>query len=324
MNVLLCFMAIILACSAVSEHEARKEWEEFQVKFEKNYKTPVELQRRFSIFKENLEKFEAHNKLYAEGKVGHFLGVGPFADMTHEEFANRFGTNIEEIDDSEFTLYTPLNNTYDIPAAFDWKNIPNCVQRVKDQGQCSSCWAFAAAAALEAQYGLANHADVELSEQALVDCSNDYGNFGCNGGLATRAFSYVMNNGIPTAASYPYTAYDGTCQPFNSVMKIKSFMTIPSDESAMLDALWNQGPIAVSIDALGMIKDYSGGVLYDTQCTTSTNHAVLVTGFGTEKGQDFWNIKNSYGPHWGESGFLRLARGINNCGITKRPSVPVV
>lgn len=47
-----------------------------------------------------------------------------------------------------------------------------------------------------------------LSEQQLLDCSEDYGNRGCYGGLAMNAFRYVQGvGGICQETDYPYLAY---------------------------------------------------------------------------------------------------------------------
>ena len=51
-------------------------------------------------------------------------------------------------------------------------------------------------------------------------------------------------------------------------------------------------------------------------CRSSrVNHAVAVVGYGTEKGVQYWLIKNSWGDWWGDNGFIKLRRGVNACGI---------
>jgi cathepsin C len=48
-----------------------------------------------------------------------------------------------------------------------------------------------------------------------------------------------------------------------------------------------------------------------------TNHAVLLVGYGTDAktGEDYWLVKNSWGTGWGEGGFFRIRRGVDECGI---------
>merc|ERR1712216_1086647 len=71
---------------------------------------------------------------------------------------------------------------------------------------------------------------------------------------------------------------------------------------------------------------YKHGVLTGA-CGSNLDHGVLLVGYGTENGQDYWLIKNSWGSSWGEQGFGKLLRGkagAGECGIKMQPSYPVV
>ena len=66
------------------------------------------------------------------------------------------------------------------------------------------------------------------------------------------------------------------------------------------------------------------GIYRNIQCPKTTNHAVLIVGYGTEKGQDYWLVKNSWGTYWGDEGYIKMARNINICGIANEPVMPLV
>jgi len=96
-------------------------------------------------------------------------------------------------------------------------------------------------------------------------------------------------------------------------------MGVQSNEDAMAAWLALYGPLSISIDAMTTLWwPYTSGIL--TTCTgTDVDHAVLITGYGVDAGQPYWNIKNSWNQAWGENGYIRLQRGSNQCGITYQP-----
>lgn len=98
----------------------------------------------------------------------------------------------------------------------------------------------------------------------------------------------------------------------------------------MKAAVAQVGPISVAIDASDdWFSLYGGGVYYNEKCKNAApdelDHAVLVVGYGTEEGKDYWIVKNSWGLYWGEDGYIKMSRNrSNNCGITTLASFPLM
>ena len=86
-----------------------------------------------------------------------------------------------------------------------------------------------------------------------------------------------------------------------------------------LIALISQGPTSVAVQSNNSIfLNYGSGIITSTSCGTEPNHAVLAVGYGKTEGNnptEYYIIKNSWGTSWGESGYLRIQRNRNICGI---------
>lgn len=282
-----------------------------------------ELSLRYNIFKDNLQRIEAHNS------AGHSwtMGVNQFADLTADEFKSQtLCYNRPNLDVPRITLRFD-EAVQDLPTELDWTT-KGAVTPVKDQGQCGSCWAFSTTGSVEGAYAIAKGKLQSFSEQQLVDCSGSYGNQGCNGGLMDYGLKYIKDNGICLESAYPYKGVAGKCQKCTSVTKITSYVDVtPNSESALQQAL-QFGPVSVAIEAdQSSFQFYSSGVL-TSSCGTSLDHGVNLVGYGSLNGQDFWKVKNSWGSSWGEKGYILLARNVKQtggqCGIAAEASYPVI
>jgi len=310
--------------SGLLESDYQSHFTGFVKQHRKKY-THDEFFSRYNIFKANLNKIRNHNK---NPRATYTMSVNEFADMTFTEFHAKM-TGLKPIDNSVLrSKNAPHKNLKSMAGSVDWR-IKNAVTPVKNQQQCGSCWAFSATGAVEGAYALKTGKLISLSEQQLVDCSRSQGNQGCNGGLMDQAFQYIISNkGITTEEAYPYTARDGTCQKNQTAdATLTSFVNVAAGSEASLMAAINLGPVSVAIEAdQSVFQFYSGGVLSDPGCGRQLDHGVLLVGYGTDAGSglDFWIVKNSWGSTWGESGYIRLVRGKNECGIADMASYPVV
>ena len=331
---ILVLLSLVSAAIAASQLEViREEWESWKIFHRKNYSSPVEDSFRMKIFLENKARIARHNLKAHLGSSSFTMKMNHLGDqLPHEVTSSRNGYRKGLLRQTK----KPISATFMapehvcLPKAIDWRT-KGAVTEVKNQGQCGSCWAFSATGALEGQNFRKTGKLVSLSEQNLIDCSVKYGNHGCEGGLMDFAFQYIKDNhGIDTEASYPYDAEDEKCRfsKKNIGATDVGFVDIPEgDEMALMKAVATIGPVAVAIDASHeSFQFYSSGIYLEPNCTPDgLDHGVLAVGFGTEDGQDYWLVKNSWGVGWGNQGYIKMPRNMNNaCGIASAASYPLV
>lgn len=193
-----------------------------------------------------------------------------------------------------------------LPTNLDWRD-SNAVSGVRDQKECGSCWAFAMTQALESNVMIARKSsdDVRLSEQVMVSCS---GTGSCDGGLLNADF--IQNTGLPPAEDYPYLAKDGACTDARSgwqerAYKIGAWNRVMPDLYSIKTALAEYGPLPTSFMVMDDFRYYTSGIYSYTKGKSLGGHAVLLVGYNDD-GQ-YFIVKNSWGPGWGEGGFFRIA-----------------
>jgi len=284
--------------------------------------TPEEYVVRYGVFQKNLAEID---QLNAADPYATF-GVTPFTDLSSEEFREQMlMKNFNPPAQTEANTLVRDFAVDALPASFDWRD-KNAVTPVKNQGQCGSCWAFSTVEEIESQWILKGHPAVQLSPQQIVDC--DKVDKGCNGGDPPRAYQYVISaGGLETGTEYPYTARDGTCHATGTkAVKISSWKYAISNRNEVdeQNALYTDGPLSICVDAATW-QNYRSGVI-TANCGTSLDHCVLLTGWGADSatGVQYWSIRNSWGTAWGESGYLRVERGHDLCGVAQEVTLAVV
>lgn len=131
---------------------------------------------------------------------------------------------------------------------------------------------------------------------------------------------YAEKNTQELESDYQYTGKDGSCQANASEGKVlvTQIHNVKAESVDQLKAAIAKGPVSVTIDAeTTTFQMYNAGILDSAECGTELDHAVAAVGYGTENGQDFYIVRNSWGASWGENGYIRIAAkdGKGICGI---------
>lgn len=296
--------------------------------YNKNYSVD-NFRERYNIFSTNMYRL-----IEQDAAFNHNVKINQWGDLSPQEFHNELGggcfhsSQVAYRNGCKSFVPSSLEN---LPDSVDWRD-ENAVTHVKNQGKCGSCWSFSATGAMEGAWAIATGDLVSLSEQQLLDCSKNYGNNACNGGIMAEAFQYAIKNGMCSETDDPYEASSGTCDTTcNHDVYITDCYNVSPNNQLELQAAVARGPVSVAIEAdTSIFQFYAGGVLKNENCGVNLDHGVLIVGYGEENNGDmYWLVKNSWGPDWGDNGYVKIARTNSTndsgvCGIAMQPVFPVV
>eukprot|EP00421_Protoceratium_reticulatum_P055199 CAMPEP_0168498718 /NCGR_PEP_ID=MMETSP0228-20121227/73419_1 /TAXON_ID=133427 /ORGANISM="Protoceratium reticulatum, Strain CCCM 535 (=CCMP 1889)" /LENGTH=393 /DNA_ID=CAMNT_0008515621 /DNA_START=37 /DNA_END=1215 /DNA_ORIENTATION=- len=250
----------------------------------------------------------------------------------------------------------------DLPASFIWQNL-HATNSISDQKACGSCWAIAASEVIRAHAEIhVGGADRVCSVEQIVACTPNPahcgGSGGCSGATTELAMEYVMGNGCVQPSQWPYSAQTEACptnmsskQPLSFWSGVQStaelgrqgtdgsaefgmvgYRKLPENMlSPLMLAVYEQGPVAVSVAAGAGWNMYHSGIMNACGRDAVISHALALIGFGEADGKRgrkylYWLLQNSWGKRWGESGTIRLQRHSNEeeqkyCGWDRKPDL---
>ena len=247
----------------------------------------------------------------------------PFKDWTLKQAKNHLGAKNLNTNSN----YVEEDDLSELPESFDWREqTPNCVNEIRNQGYCGSCWAFALTNVLTDRLCIQTQGKerIEFSPQDLVSC--DRYNYGCQGGDMFISWLYTNYYGVCTEECKEYVSIMGYSPPCerrcsNTEKRIdyklyrndypKHFDTITSIKNEIM----TNGPVESAFIVHDDFYYYRSGVYTYNWGDVLGGHAIKIVGWGLEKETNtkYWIVANSWGRQWGEDGYFKI--GLYECSI---------
>lgn len=231
----------------------------------------------------------------------------------------------------------------ELPRSIDWRSVGLHNYATMNRNQhipkyCGACWAFSSTSALSDRIRIARGPtgpEINLAVQVVLNCDNK--DSGCSGGDPLNVYQFIKDfGGIPeeTCQLYEAEGHDTgrscdavdicrTCdkrgcfaQDNYEVFGVDEFGFVAGEHQMMAEL--QRGPLACAISTPPVFTNYVGfDILKDPSHDPNVDHVISVVGYGTEDGEDYWILRNSWGTYWGHYGWARVARGSNTLQIER-------
>nr|XP_019936419.1 PREDICTED: cathepsin O [Paralichthys olivaceus] len=307
-------LRVLRVCSDETENTLNSsDFHSFRKQFQRQSDVSSEELNRRRVYFQDARKRQAYLNSFSTAPQSAKYGINQFSDLSQKEFRDLY---LRASADRAPHFSGP--KTEGLPAKFDWRD-KAAVAPVRNQQACGSCWAFSVVGAVQSAHAIEGSQLEQLSVQQVLDCSIK--NEGCNGGSPVRALNWLKQTRVKLVpqSEYPYKAKTGICHFFSQShdgVAVKNFAAhdFGGQEEAMMGQLLEHGPLAAVVDAVSW-QDYQGGIIQHHCSSQWSNHAVLVVGYDTTGDIPYWIVQNSWGPTWGNEGYVYIKIGGNICGI---------